>query len=67
MAEFILQNGKIFQAETIIEIDICESFGNGFNAKIWRTEGFESHYTSWTIEDLKEANRLKIKTTVRTT
>jgi hypothetical protein len=66
MAELILQNGKIFQVEIITEIDIYESLGNGFKAKIWTIEGYECPFTDWTVEDLKEAKRLKIKTTIKT-
>lgn len=62
----VLTNGKAFPVSSIVEIDIYESHGNGFRAKIWRTNGHEALFTEWSIDDMKNANALKIKTTMKT-
>jgi hypothetical protein len=61
-----LTNGKIFPISSIVEIDVYESHGNGFRAKIWRTDGYEHLFTEWSIDDMKKAKELGIKTTMKT-
>ena len=67
MNQLTLTNGLVLPVESILEIDIFESYGKGFRAKIWRTDGYENTFTEWTLADQAEANRLKIKTTMKTT
>ena len=62
----ILTNGQALPVCSIVEIDVYESYGNGFRAKIWRTEGYENLFTEWSIDDMKNAKDLKIKITMKT-
>ena len=62
----ILTNGQALPVSSIVEIDVYESYGNGFRAKIWRTEGCENLFTEWSIDDMKNAKYLKIKITMKT-
>lgn len=66
MTILILENGLTFPVDTVSEIDVYESFGNGFRARIWRTDGYENLFTEWTTKDQQHAIKLGIKTTMKT-